>query len=171
MAGSNPGTGEPTMGTETMPGAEEPDWAAMEEDFEQTYQAALDAFYSAIQKEYNTQSDKLNTSKEKYREGLKFSKDRDGVSATVEGWLPVAVEEGAKSFDMKPGLLKNTPWRTIRLHSGVFRIVSIFSPAGSWWHPGITPRNISENVKSEEDNIKKDVVDPILNEFWSRIGA
>lgn len=85
----------------------------------------------------------------KYSDGIKVTRDETVVEATIGGWLPTALEEGAERFDMKPGLLAGRPSRIIRLRNGNFRTVSRNSPPNSWIHPGLVGKHFMAEVQDE----------------------
>lgn len=86
------------------------------------------------------------------------------VVFTLEGFLPVALEDGMNSFDMKPGLLRSSkakisksgvkylrvPVRKLAFvdpylkGAGVKPIATVTSnsPANSWIHPGLRGKNL-----------------------------
>jgi hypothetical protein len=103
----------------------------------------------------------LRNTLQEFMEGVNVELSEDGVEVTIDGWLPLALEEGTGRFDMKPGLLAGRQHRTIPMHDGGFRRVSENSPASSWWHPGLQAANISEQVKEE--------VEPYAEELFKRI--
>ena len=166
----NKGTGQPTVGTAFTPTPSEVDWKKLRADFEAEATLALQKFRDEIERTYQEKAmNQLNTSRDKYLEGLSFNINEDGVDVEINGWLPTAVEEGAEAFDMKPGLLAGRDNRVIRLHNGNFRTVSTKSPANSWWHPGIQAKPISSQVKAEEDEIAERTVKPVVDKFLDRI--
>jgi hypothetical protein len=98
---------------------------------------------------------KLKTTSKQFMDGVNITQVPDGIDIEISGWLPVALETGAPSFDMKPGLLGNRSSRVIKLHDGEFRTVSKNSPQDSWIHPGFESRNIHEAVEAEADDMIK----------------
>lgn len=163
-------TGQPTMGVEFLPDPANQNWEKLSAELEAEAAVAMEAFRHAIEWAYqDTARKSLKTTSDKYLEGLSVTLDDDGVQATIEGWLPVALEDGAGAFDMKPGLLAGRSKRVIPMHKGGFATVSVFSRPGSWWHPGIQARNISEQVKTEADDIRKRIIDPVIEKFMQRV--
>src|SRR5690349_4372126 len=141
------------------------DWKKLEKEFNTEAEKAARDFQKAIENAFKEKAnDLLDKSRVKYLEGLSFSTniEADSVIATVSGWLPVAVEEGAQAFDMKPGLLKGRRSRVIPLHTGELRTVSINSRPESWWHPGIQARAISFQVKNMEKALHSETVGKFL---------
>jgi len=70
----------------------------------------MDAVAEAARDEWirQAQESSLITAKEEYINGIGEVEAPSATQRTItlEGWLPNAIEEGAGSFDMKPGLLK-----------------------------------------------------------------
>jgi hypothetical protein len=162
----------PTQGTQFAPDPGATDWQKLRADFDKEAARALQAFRDEVQRMYEEKARaSLKTSSDKYLAGLSVSvSGDDGVEALIQGWLPVALDtEGAGRFDMKPGLLGGRAVRTIRLENGNIRTVSTMSPPGSWWHPGIQARNISDQVKAEEHAMHEKVVAPLFASFFARI--
>lgn len=124
----------------------------------------------------------LNTSKEAYIKSITTVNNGDGTfSVTLAGkggnasknerWLAKAREAGIPSFDMKPGLLKGSVSRVIRLPGEKFRTVS--STSSGWVHPGMPAANLRDRVEAQlkdtifPKHVKKAIQDAI-NEFNSR---
>lgn len=90
--------------------------------------------------------------------------DGDDVVMELNGFLPVAMEDGLDSFDMKPSLLRSSKakiskkgikYMNIPVNKAAFkdpylklmgvspfRTVSSNSPADSWIHPGFKARDL-----------------------------
>jgi hypothetical protein len=138
------------------------DWQKVEERAEASVQEGLKKFRDAIEKLWHEKAQAtLKESADRYLEGLSIRVTRDGLEATISGFIPVALESGMERFDMKPGLTKNGA-QVIPLAKGGFRTVSPNSPGDSWWHPGIQAAEIGEQVKEEApavaDRIFKDLL-------------
>jgi len=128
------------------------------------YRQGLTAFGKELERVWRDKaSSELNSTFAAYMSGLSVRVSNDGVEATLSGWLPVALEAGAKRFDMKPGLLRKRQSRVIPMHDGDFRTVSVRSPASSWWHPGFEARNIHEDVFDQTDKILQRTLAPVFN--------
>lgn len=148
------------------------DWKEVEKDFKKQSRAALQAFKAGIQEAYEYAAKiSLNTTLPNYLKSLNLTIDYEEgtVTATTNGWLAVAVDDGVGYFDMKPGLLAGQDWRIIRLHNQKFRTVSLSSPSTSWWHPGISGRKITQYVQSQEEFIKEQTIAPFVSSFLERI--
>ena len=89
------------------------------------------------------------TSKDKYLAGLTVAAEGDKVTATLLGWLPVAVEMGKERWQMNAGLTKEKVVALIGKDGGEarFRLMKPGSPG--WWHPAIIARKIHQQVFSE----------------------
>lgn len=160
------------MGIEFTPGPTDANWAKLRQDFERQADKALRAYRAEIERTWKEKAEgSLSTTYDEYMRGVTFNVEQDGLSVQLSGWLPVAMEEGAERFDMKPGLLGGRQSRVIRLHNGKFRTVSLQSPAWSWWHPGIEARKIGEQVKAEEPRIRSQTIEPFLSKFWDGMEA
>ena len=86
------------------------------------------------------------------------------VMFALEGWLPVSLEDGVDSFDMKPGLMRSPKVKISKsgkkymnipvfkaafsnpylkaVKASAFRTVTENSHPNSWIHPGLDARNL-----------------------------
>lgn len=144
-------TGQPTLAG--MPELPELDIDKAERIFDEELKIAFKAWQHLIEWSYKEQAEnELRTTSKEYLKGLSTRIVDDGVMATLDGWLPAALEEGVPRFDLKPGFLKGRQWRVIPVGAPGqirFRTVSQHSPKDSWWHPGLEARNISERVRED----------------------
>jgi len=149
---SQEATGQPALNVNI----EQPDidWGEMEAKIEAKVQEGLKQFRDEIERVWHEKAQaQLNTTSAEYLAGLTITATSVGVEGTITGFRPVAIEQGIKRFDMKPGLLKGFPYRVIPMRDGGFRTVSKTSPEGSWWHPGTQAAAIGEQVKAEAPKI------------------
>ncbi len=159
MAQQKP-TGQPTLRVVIEP--PEVDWAAAEAKIEAAIQEGLRKFRDEIEQLWHQKAnEQLNTTVNDYLRGLSITITRDGVEAEITGFLPVALEGGLPTFDMKPGLTARGGKVIIPINGG-FRSVSAKSPSDSWWHPGLQARNIGEQVKKEAPKIAKKIFGELL---------
>ncbi len=141
-----------------------PSSAQMSKAVESAVEEGLGRLRSMVQGRWETQArSKLDSSVEQYLAGLVVEQQSNGVKATIKGWLPVALEAGAPSFDMKPGLLAGRQSRVIPMHDGEFRTVSKNSPEHSWWHPGFTPYAIHEDIQADADDMVQRAFGPAFD--------
>ncbi len=166
-----PATGGITLGFGATPGPDEIDWGKLTKEFEVAAAAALAKFRDLIEREWREKASAQfsNETTDEYLKGLDVSISGDGVTATISGWKPTALEGGVDPFDMKPGLLQGYRKRIIRMRNGNFRTVSTNSDPQSWWHPGIEARKIGEQVKKEENSLKEKAFGSMLAKFAKRI--
>lgn len=171
MANKPQATGQPTVGVQYSPNLPEIDWSKTNREFEKKVQKVLQDFKDAIEKEWNYQAQKeIKTKAAEYMQGVSFTMTDDGVDVTVQGWFPVALEQGTPPYDLKPGFLKGgKTHRVIPFADGGFRTVSASSPPGSWWHPGIKPRGIGEIMEVESERIAKETVEKPLLDYFQRM--
>lgn len=165
MSDSHYRTGQPTVGTQFLPGPKEIDWGKVEADFEREIATRMIQFRDEL---WRLWRDKVNDkftaeTRNRYLAELQATIVHDGVEFQIEGWLPTALEYGSERFDMKPGLLAGRSHRVIRLRNGNFRTVSSTSKPESWWHPGIQAADIREQVKAEAPAISERVFSGIFD--------
>ena len=141
------------------PPVEEKDWVEIEFQIEKELKRGMREYRDEIEQEWRLMVyQTTNTTTDAYLAGLTVEiQGGDTVVASVDGWLPIALETGVPRFDMKPGLLKGRISRVIRLANGNFRTVSINSPKDSWWHPGIQARDIASKIEREAPKIMEEV--------------
>jgi len=162
----------PHIGPSLGPSPTQTDWRKLNEDFNREAQKAIRAYRAEIEKVWKAEAKKKiksDPAQKKYLAGVSFVATKDGVDVNISGWMPVALEEGAGAFDMKPGLLAGRQYRDIRLESGHIRRVSVMSPPKSWRHPGIEARKIGQEVRKQEPEIHKKTVQPVIDKFLGRI--
>lgn len=163
---------EPSIGAQWDPGIDPNKWELLQAEFEGECEAALQDFERSVKFEFEARARRqMKSSYMKYIDGLSYSHDDDNVTVTINGWLPVALEEGADPFDMKAGLLAGNAFRVIRMENGNFRTVSTNSPPDSWWHPGLEARNIIDQVKEEEHDIAEETVIKRMQAFLRKHGV
>jgi hypothetical protein len=89
------------------------------------------------------------------------------VGLSTENKLLLAIEEGAPSFDMKPGLLAGRESRVIPIGPpGQMRTVTTRQPAHMWVHPGFDGLRLAEDVDQYLDDV---ILPELLDEFMSRV--
>ncbi len=165
-----PATGLPTVGIQHSPPLPDVPWKLVKREFDKESKKALRAFRREIKKEFEfLVQQHLSTSAEKYLSGTSFNLDSNGVTITVEGWFPVAVEQGGDPFDLKPGFLRTRINRVIPI-KGKFLTVSVRSRAGSWWHPGIEAKGIFPKIEAAAPKIAERTVEKRMLSFLARIG-
>lgn len=145
--------------------AQPPEWDSVLKAFEASIEKGLDALQNRIEDTWHAKAAMtLKTSLEAYQKGIKVTRSSDGVSVTLEGWLPVAVETGVQRFDMKSGLLAGRSTRVIGFDKSSDKGFRTVSPQSTkWWHPGIQARAIYSQVKNEMDQLVGDVFEPLLS--------
>ena len=157
-------TGEPTFAPKI--GMPEIPWEQVEADFEREIQSGLVRLRSAIERFFREEAElELLHSSAKYLKGVTVSVVGDGVEADIVGWFPVAIEEGAEPFDLKPGFLQGRPYRVIpvgELGAPRFRTVSKNSRPDSWWHPGLQARGIGERVTERAEREVQFIFKPLF---------
>jgi hypothetical protein len=111
-------------------------------------------------------ADKLNTSRQKYLEGLKVDLVGNEVQASLSGWFSVAIETGWERYDMKPGILKQDASKVIPIGKNAGetpKLRTMRAGSAGWWHPGFEPQNISDEVQKEmDDRVVEEVFGPLL---------
>lgn len=164
-------TGQPTVGIQYSPALPDIDWQKIRKGFENQVRKSLRAFKREIEIEWNYQAQQqMKTTAAKYMEGVSFTLTSDGVDVFIQGWLPVALEQGTTPYDLKPGFLKGRTSRVIPLEGGKrFRTVSTNSPPGSWWHPGIKAKGIANIMEGKAQEISKRTVEKDLMEYFKRV--
>lgn len=91
---------------------------------------------------------------QKYIQGLSITGAKEEINVELKGWLPVHLETGFPSFDMKPGLLAGAKSKNVRLEKkGKIRAVSVKSPPDSWIHPGWRGLHTVEAIQPELDGM------------------
>lgn len=144
----------------------------LEEEFEKSVADSMNKFASAIDESWRKiASSELNTTKDKYLKGLTVEKTGpDTVTGTLEGFLPVALEDGAQRFDIKKKMLQGHPLgRIIPLgkSSGLPpKFVAMTPGHPGWWHPGFEARAIHKKVQKE---IEEQIASDVFGESFSRI--
>lgn len=158
-------TGEPTLAPRV--GMPEIDWQKAQADIERQIQAGLVRFRAAIERFFREEAElELLHSAAKYLKGVTVNVVKDGVEAAITGWFPVAIEEGAEPFDLKPGFLQGRQFRVIpvgELGAPKFRTVSKNSRPDSWWHPGLQARGIGERVKERAEREVQFIFKPLFD--------
>ncbi len=158
-------TGEPTFAPRV--GMPDVPWEKIEQDFERAIQSGLVRLRAAIERFFREEAElELLHSSSKYLKGVQVTVVNDGVEADISGWFPVAIEEGAEPFDLKPGFLQGRPYRVIPVgERGLpkFRTVSKNSRQDSWWHPGLQARGIGERVKERAEREVKFIFQPLFD--------
>ncbi len=145
------------------------DWDELESEFDGVIDEGLDTLAEEIEWSWREKAaKKLRESKEEYLDGLSVERIGNDIQGKLTGPLAVAVETGAKSFDLKPGFLGNRLSRIIPMGEykggdgpvvpqiGRFRTVSVGS--SGWIHPGWEPRAIHEEIQEEIDDTLADKV-------------
>lgn len=107
----------------------------------------------------------LNTSRDKYLNGLTVEQDGDKIVCTIEGWLPVAVEQGVERFDMKQNLSGSRIVPLMGKDGGDRRFRTMKQGGQGWWHPGIQAKKIHEQVASE---LESDILPAVFGPAFSR---
>jgi hypothetical protein len=158
-------TGEPTFAPKI--GMPEVPWKQIEADFERQIQAGLRQLRAAVERFFREEAElELLHSSAKYLKGVTVSVVDDGVEADITGWFPVALEEGAEPFDLKPGFLQGRPYRVIpvgELGAPKFRTVSVKSRKDSWWHPGLQARGIGARVTERAEREIQFIFKPLFD--------
>lgn len=134
--------------------------------FDDMFDEGMDQIEKELERVWREKaSSTLKTSKEDYLNGLSVERTGNDIQFVLKGALPIALEEGAPSYDMKPGLLKNLTHRTIPINSKtsnpVFRQLSTKSKG--WIHPGFKPRKIHEEVMDEAEAIYSKVFEELVS--------
>ncbi len=99
-----------------------------------------------------------------YLKGLSVTRSGLDVDVKLTGSFPVAIEEGAGRFDMKPGILKNLHSRVIPMgpkNKPKFR--TMVATSSGWWHPGFQGSSIHTQVEKLMPTITDDVFKPLLS--------
>lgn len=148
-----------------------PDWDKFEEEMEKEIDQGLQQFTDRIEEIWRDKAEKmLKTTKNEYLKGLQVEKTSEGASATLSGFLPVALEKGTPSWDMKKTHLGDALFKIIPIGAKKsenippkdFAIMSQNSPLNSWIHPGFKGINIGEEIKSEVPEIVDEIFGPLL---------
>lgn len=161
-----------------------------EREWSKVVDAAADRMLDDLEVEARTTWQKranktLNATSKFYRtDGLNVARDGDSVVVTVKGGLAAAVDAGSSAFSLVDGFLNPKTktmnleraagvirWRRVTDKSGRSRRIPIDGgwPAktgGSWKHPGITPRNITQGAVQE---MKRLVIPKLMVAFVERI--
>ena len=138
------------------------DMRALESAFDNVFDTGMDEIEKELDKVWRDKVGiMLHSSKQEYLDNLKVSRVGDEIQFVVTGELPVAVENGSTAFDMREGLLAGRLSRIIPLNSktGTPTFRNVSQKSTGWKHPGITARNISEEVLKEAEGIVNDA-------FW-----
>lgn len=151
------------------------DWDKVEEEFNLALRQIKNEISEEIEWRWRIKAGlQLNTSREEYLKALRFETTVDGVTANLEGWLPVVTEAGltTKSFDMRPGLLKGRERRVIPMGkpsgSRGFATVPYGEKSPPWqWaeikHPGGV--QIHKQVQQE---VEEELIPEAFNKLASR---
>jgi hypothetical protein len=83
------------------------------------------------------------------------------VDVRLTGWVPVAIEQGAPRFDMKPGILGSRESRVIPLDKDPVEFRTMKAQSSGWWHPGLQARSIAAQVQKEMPRLVDDVFKPL----------
>ena len=146
------------------------DFDKLEEGMESAINDAMHKFAEEVEFTWRRKAaDKLNTSRQKYLEGLKVDVVAGEVQASLTGWFPVAIEDGWERYDMKPGLLKNAQSKVIPIGKNAGetpKFVTMRANSPGWWHPGFEPQHISNDVQDEVD---ERIVDEVFGAALGRV--
>lgn len=137
------------------------DFDKLEKEFDKAIEEGMDKLKDAIETTWHKKAGELlHTSKDKYLQGLSVERvGKDTIQATLTGFLPVGIEEGHKSYDMKPGLLGSGLSKVIPIGKGAGRTPSfrrITQNTKGWIHPGWPQaKKIHVEVQKEIDETLK----------------
>lgn len=161
------------------------DFESIGDNMEQAIEEGMRELAEEIEWEWRHQAaSKLNESKEKYLQGLSVEVIGRDIEVHLSGPIPVGLETGMPSFDLKPGFLKGgKPYRIIPMGfppanpvNPRFRIVTPTSKG--WIHPGFSENpgmnpntgksyykagSITETVQSKvEEGLIPEIFDRVL---------
>ena len=146
----------------------------LEREFQKAVEEGMNELSEEVEWEWRTQAaQKLDTSRDEYLKALSFTKQKDSVEVTLDGWVANMVELGHQRFNMKPGLLKGNLWRVIPLGkpkgSKGFSKVSINSPADSWIWEEIKHKGGVQIHKSVQEAVDTKHVPRIFKQIMEKI--
>lgn len=144
------------------------DFDALLRDLEDRLDEGLDQLVDKIDETWREKATaQLNTTRDEYLQNLTIERvGRDLIQATLTGFLPVAIEEGTDSYDMKEGTLGNALSKVIpigkKAGSPTFRTMKAGSDG--WMHPGFKAKQISQQVQTEIDSrLVREVFEPLIS--------
>lgn len=144
------------------------DFDALMEEFDEHVDEGMDKLADEIEQVWRDKAtETLNTSREQYLKGLSVERIGRDIQMVLNGFLPVALEEGHERYDMKPGFLGSGLNRIIPIgkSSGqkpVFRMMRTDST--NWFHPGFEAKRIHEQVQEEVDErLVEEIFQPLFS--------
>jgi hypothetical protein len=144
------------------------DFDKLADRFEKEVDDGLQTLADKIEKVWRDKArEKLDTSLQKYLDGIHVDVMGKEIQASLKGFLPVSLETGLGSYDMKPGLLGNLVSKVIPIGKGAGKTIDfkrITHSTPGWRHPGFEPRKIFEEVEGEiRDTVLGEVFGPLIS--------
>lgn len=142
---------------------------ALEKQFDEHVKEGMDQLVDRIDETWrNKAAEQLNTTREQYLNGLSVERIGDDlIKAQLEGFLPVALEDGHERYDMKPGFLGSGLKRVIPIGKSAGKPVqyrTMKAGGSGWFHPGFEGKKIGEQVQQEVDErLAFEVFDPLVS--------
>jgi len=140
-------------------------WDAVDDAYSKAVEDSFQKLAEEIEWKWRQKASiQLHTSRQQYLDGLHVDYSHNEITASLTGWLPVAVEQGTQGFDMTKGLLGGALHRTIGIEKA--KSGHLFNEVGqgsTWWHPGILARRIHKQVEREVPGMLSDILVPSIS--------